>query len=137
VYNEKAESLQIISRIFIDDLEDLLQTRYEKSLKLGKKMESSGASIYIKKYINKKIEVQLDGKPMDVNYIGREYEDDMILLYMEIPKVKSVRKITVKNALLTDLFSEQKNLVHVKYKGNTKSLILTIDKQEDLLIFNN
>jgi len=136
-YNEKAESLQIISRVFIDDLEDLLQTRYEKTLMLGKKQESPKVPHYVEKYLNKKVEVHVDGKLMELKYIGMEYEDDMILLYMEIPKVKSVRQISVKNALLTDMFSEQKNLVHVTYKGNTKSLILNKDKQEDLLIFNN
>ncbi len=136
-YNEKAESLQIISRIFIDDLEDLLQTRYDKALKLGKKQESPEVPSYVKEYLSKKIEILVDGKLLEVNYIGMEYEDDMVLLYMEIPKVKSVHKISVKNALLTDLFSEQKNLVHVTYKGTTKSLILNKAKQEDLLIFNN
>ena len=137
VYNEKSESLQIISRIFIDDLEDLLQTRYDKSIKLGKSSESAMAPDLIKKYLNKKIEVQLDGKLVEVNFLGKEYEDDMLLLYMEIPEVKSFKKISVKNALLTDMFGEQKNLVHVTYKGSTKSLILNKAKQEDLLIFNN
>lgn len=136
-YNEKAESLQIISRLFIDDLEDLLQTRYDKSIRLGKSNESVEAKQYIKKYLTKKIEIQLDGKTVEVNYLGKEYEDDMVLLYLEIPKVSSFKKIEVKNALLTDMFSEQKNLVHVTYKGSTKSLILNKSKQEDVLNFNN
>jgi len=136
-YNEKAESLQIISRLFIDDLEDLLQTRYDKSIRLGKSNESVKAHDYIKKYLSKKIEVQLDGKPVEVKYLGKEYEDDMVLLYLEIPNVSSLKKIEVKNALLTDMFDEQKNLVHVTYKGSTKSLILNKAKQEDVLNFNN
>ncbi len=136
-YNEKAESLQIISRLFIDDLEDLLQTRYDKSIRLGKSNESTEANDYIKKYLTKKMEIQLDGKVVELNYLGKEYEDDMLLLYMEIPKVTSFKKIGLKNALLTDMFSEQKNLVHVTYKGSTKSLILNKSKQEDVLNFNN
>ncbi len=136
-YNEKAESLQIISRLFIDDLEDLLQTRYNKSIRLGKSNESPEVRNYIQKYLHKKIEIQIDGKPVEVKYLGKEYEDDMLLLYLEIPKIKSFKKIAVKNALLTDLFDEQKNLVHVTYKGSTKSLILNKAKQEDVLNFNN
>jgi hypothetical protein len=137
VYNEKSESLQIISRVFIDDLEDLLQTRYDKNIKLGKGNETAMVPDLLKKYLNEKIEVQLDGKLVEVNFLGKEYEDDMLLLYLEIPKVKSFKKITVKNALLTDMFNEQKNLVHVTYKGSTKSLILNKAKQEDMLNFNN
>ncbi|WP_155807239.1 DUF6702 family protein [Gillisia marina] len=109
-YNEKAESLQIISRLFIDDLEDLLQTRYDKSIRLGKSNESTEANDYIKKYLTKKMEILLDGKVVELNYLGKEYEDDMLILYMEIPKVISFKKIGLKNALLTDMFSEQKKL---------------------------
>jgi hypothetical protein len=61
----------------------------------------------------------------------------MLLLYLEIPKITAFKKIEVKNAILTDMFSEQKNLVHVNYKGSTKSLILNKAKQEDVLNFNN
>ena len=134
-YNEKSESLQIISRIFIDDLEDLLQTRYDKELRLGNNNESSSVPAYLKKYLNKKFEIELNGKPVEVKYLGKEYEDDMVLLYFEIPKVSSFSEISIKNALLTDMFSEQKNLVHVTYKGITKSLILNKAKQKDLLKF--
>jgi hypothetical protein len=137
VYNEKSESLQIISRVFIDDLEDLLQTRYDKNIKLGKSNETAMVPDLLKKYLNEKIQVQLDGRLVEVNFLGKEYEDDMLLLYLEIPKIKSFKKITVKNALLTDMFSEQKNLVHVTYKGSTKSLILNKAKQEEMLNFNN
>lgn len=134
-YNEKTQSLQIISRVFIDDLEDLLQTRYDSTMRLGKSNESPEAANYIKTYLKKKIEIQLDGKNVEVNYLGKEYEDDMVLLYLEVPKVTSFKSIEVKNALLTDMFIEQKNLVHVTYKEITKSLIFTKAKQEDLLKF--
>lgn len=136
-YNEKAESLQVISRVFIDDMEELLKTRYDKSLRLGISNESPEAKEYLKKYLSNKIEVKLDGKSVEVKYLGKEYENDMLLLYLEIPKVTSFKKIGLKNAVLTDMFSEQKNLVHVTYKGVTKSAILNKTRQEDLLNFND
>ncbi|MCJ7757868.1 MAG: hypothetical protein MUP24_06935 [Gillisia sp.] len=135
-YNEKAHSLQIISRVFIDDLEKLLQTRYDQSIHLSKNGDSEKVSDYIKKYLGQKMEVELDGKPYKLNYIGKEYENDILLFYLEIPDVPEFKKIGVKNAVLIDMFSEQKNLVHVEYKGETKSLILANGKDEDLLIFS-
>lgn len=135
-YNEMAQSLQIISRVFIDDLEKLLQTRYDQSVHLTKNGDSEKVTDYIKTYLGQKMEVELDGKPYKLNYIGKEYENDMLLFYLEIPDVPEFKKIGIKNAVLIDMFSEQKNLVHVEYKGKTKSLILTNGKDEDLLIFN-
>jgi len=135
-YNEKAHSLQIISRIFIDDFEKLLQTRYDQSIHLSENGDNEKVTDYIKKYLGQKMEVQLDGKPYKLNYIGKEYENDMLLFYLEIPDVPEFKRIGIKNSVLIDMFSEQKNLVHVEYKGETKSLILSNSKDEDLLIFS-
>ena len=135
-YNEKAHSLQIISRVFIDDFEKLLQTRYDQSIHLTKNGDSEKLTDYIKKYLGQKMEVELDGKPYKLNYIGKEYENDLLLFYLEIPDVPEFKKIGIKNAILIDMFNEQKNLVHVEYKGETKSLILTNGKDEDLLFFS-
>jgi hypothetical protein len=135
-YNVKAQSLQIISRVFINDFEKLLQSRYDESIHLKKNGDPEKVSGHIKKYLGQKMEVQLDGKPYKLNYIGKEYENDMLLFYLEIADVPEFKKIGVKNAVLFDMFSEQKNLVHVEYMGETKSLILTNSKVEDLLIFS-
>lgn len=135
-YNQKTQSLQIISRVFIDDLEKLLQKRYDASILLSEKNESKKVTDLLKKYIGQKMEIQVDGKAYKLNYIGKEYENDIALIYLEIPNVPEFKNIRIKNAILTDMFSEQKNLVHVEYKGETKSLILTSGKDEDLIIFS-
>lgn len=135
-YNNKAKSLQIISRVFIDDLEKLLQKRYDASLVLTGKNDSEKVDNYLKKYLDQKIEIRVDGKPYKLNYIGKEYENDLLLIYIEIPDVPEFKEIRIKNAVLTDMFSEQKNLVHVEYKGETKSLILANGRDEDQIIFS-
>lgn len=136
-YNEKAQSLQIISRVFSDDLENLLQKRYDESLRLSEKKNSEKLTGYLNKYLGQRLQVQIDGKPQKLNYLGMEHENDMVLLYLEIPGVPQFKNIRIKNSVLTDLFSDQKNLVHVDYKGEIKSLILTHSKDENLLIFSN
>ncbi|MFO8146328.1 MAG: DUF6702 family protein [Gillisia sp.] len=135
-YNEEVQSLQIISRIFTDDLEALLQERYDPTIKLLSSGDEGAVKANLKKYLGQKFRVQVNGKPYEVNYLGKEYEDDMTLLYLEVPNVSSVKSVKIKNAILTDLFPEQKNLVHVELKGTTKSLILTGERDEDKLIFN-
>lgn len=135
-HNKKAQSLQIISRVFIDDFENLLKMRYNSNLRLGKD-ESSQSDGYIKKYLNQKMEISVDGMPLHLNYIGKEYENDMILFYIEAPNVTSFRNIEVKNSVLMDLFEEQKNLVHVKRNGDTKSLVLASGKERDVLNFGH
>lgn len=134
-YNEKAKSLQIISRVFTDDFENLLKKRYDEKIRLGKNYETAGASDYFGKYLEQKLEIKVDGKPVKINYLGREYDNDMILLYIEVENMEAFSKIEIKNTVLMDLFSEQKNLVHVEFRGKTKSLVLADGKEEDVLNF--
>lgn len=134
-YNEKTGSLQIISRVFIDDFEDLLKKRYDPEVVLGSNFESPNAKEYIKKYTEQKLELNVDGKPVKLNYLGKEYENDMLVLYLEVPQVPQFKKIRVKNTILMDMFEEQKNLIHVAYKNKTKSLILSSGSEEDQLNF--
>lgn len=133
--NEEAESLQIISRVFTDDFENVLKARYDENLRLGKDVETAGAEDLIKKYLTQKIEIAVDGRAASIEYLGKEYENDLTIFYIEVPGVKTPKEVSVKNAVLMDLFEEQKNLVHVKVRGETKSLVLVTGNERDLLKF--
>lgn len=135
-YNEEVQSLQIISRVFTDDLEALLQERYQPSIKLLSSGDEGEVRENLKKYLGQKFRVQVNGESYEVHYLGKEYQDDMTLLYLEVPNVSSIQSVKIKNAVLTDLFPEQRNLVHVEFRGTTKSLILTGERDEEELIFN-
>ena len=124
-YDEDSQSLQIISHVFIDDLERLLKERYSDELYLLKEDEHPDADAFIKKYFQDKINISFDGKERKLNYIGKEYDNDQLLVYLEIAEVKPFRNIHVENAVLTDLFPEQKNVVKIDHKGKVKSLLLS------------
>lgn len=134
-YNKKTKSLQIISRVFTDDFENLLKKRYDKDLRLEAGNETPETSLYIRKYLEQKFQIWIDNKPVQINYLGKEYENDVILLYIEVPEVQDFKKISVKNEVLMDLFREQKNLVHVEHHGEIKSLVLLEGKEEGNLSF--
>ena len=136
-YNEEQRSLQIISHVFTDDMEDLLQTRYNKEIFLTKEEEHSAADQYVQRYFQDKLVISVNGKQRKLNYIGKEYDKDQLLVYLEAEEVEPVKSIAVENAVLTDLFPEQKNVVKVEYKGKIKSLLLMRDNPEGNLNFSN
>ncbi len=124
-YNEEANSLQIISHVFIDDLEKLLKERYREDLYLLKEGEHPQADQFVKKYFKDKLTITVDGKERQLNYLGKEYDKDQLLVYIEVEGVEPFSNIGVKNAVLTDLFPEQKNVIKVAYKKDIKSLLLS------------
>lgn len=134
-HNKEAESLQIISRVFIDDFENVLNLRYGQDLTLDSKAETPGAEAYIKKYLESKLTIKVNGKSAAINYLGKEYENDMLVFYIEAPGVGNVKNILVGNTVLMDMFEEQKNLVHVKVLGKTKSMVLVAGREENTLNF--
>ncbi len=134
-YSEKDQALQITSRIFIDDLDAVLLERYDINGQLATEKESSLADEYIEKYIRTKFRVQIDGNARDFDFIGRKYEDDLIICYLEVPGVilTDQSTITVQNEMLIDLFDEQQNVVHFKIKGKKKSFVLIKESNKGML----
>jgi len=135
-YVEEKESLQIITRIFIDDIEDLLQTRYDKTIILGPKKDSKMIDLYLEKYFNQKFKVKVNGKSLTYNFLGKKYEEDLMICFIEIENLKGLKSIEVTNELLMDMFEEQQNIVHVKKDEDRKSLILEKGKDTGMLKFS-
>lgn len=59
------------------------------------------------------------------------------MLYIEVENVAPFNQIEVSNSILTDLFDDQKNVVHVKIDGVTKSMLLQKENDTERLTFKN
>ncbi|MFX0557356.1 DUF6702 family protein [Maribacter sp. CXY002] len=125
-YSEKDDALQITTRIFLDDLNAVLHERYGIEAKLGTKNETELDREYFEKYLRAKFTVTTNGELKKYNILGKKYDTDMIIFYLEVPKVNlpQLNSITIENELLTDLYDEQQNVVHFKIKGKKKSFVL-------------
>jgi len=134
-YVPQKKSLQIISRVFIDDLEKLLQTRYDDSIELLTEGNAAANNKYIEKYFQDKFQIIIKNKSLPLKFIGKRYEDDMIICYFEAVNVENFKNVTISNLVLTDLFEDQKNLVHFKKEDRTESIMLIKDKPKDTIEF--
>jgi len=134
-YSEKEKALQITSRIFIDDFEAVLLERYAVETNLDTEDESALAAEYIEKYVRTKFIIQIDGEAAVFDFLGTTYEDDLLICYIEVPKVNlsKLKSITIQNDMLTDLYDEQQNVVHLKLKGKKKSFVLIKENNKGML----
>ena len=135
-YVAKKESLQIITKIFIDDVEDVLQERYDSSISIATTKETERDIEYLKKYILQKLKVNVNGKPVKLDYIGREYDIDVANIYIEVTGITELHSIEVKNEILMDFFEEQQNIIHIKTPEMRRSFILEKNNPKDMLNFN-
>ncbi|WP_420321819.1 DUF6702 family protein [Flagellimonas sp.] len=134
-YAEEDAAFQITSRIFIDDLEQVLEERYGIEAKLATEDESKLADEYIKKYFKTKFAISLNDENREYAFLGKRYDNDVVICYLELNNVNfpDVKKITVQNEILTDLFEEQQNIVHIKWKGQKKSFVLIRENNKGML----
>lgn len=126
-FSEKDKSLQVITRIFIDDLEKTLNENYNIESKLSTKNEIKNADEYINKYLTEKFLISINGKKKSFEFIGKEYSDNEAIIYFEFKKVKRIKTITVYNSALTETFDNQQNVIKLKIDSKKKSYILTKD----------
>ena len=134
-YDEEEKAFQITSRIFIDDLESVLNSRYDLDLQLATEQEASDTDTYIGKYLNSKISVEINGSAAEITFLGKEYRNDIALCYLEIVGVEigDLRSIAVENNVLTEVFEEQQNVVHIKIGTKKKSFILVRENNKAML----
>ncbi len=134
-YSERDDALQITTRIFIDDFEELLLQRYGFEAKLATDKESREADEYIEKYLRTKFVIAINGEPQAFDFLGKGYEDDIMICYLEIANIDfpNIKTIALTNEVLTDLFEEQKNLVHFKIKGKKTSFVLIKENNKGML----
>lgn len=135
VYSEKDNAFQITSRIFIDDLEDVLYERYGVQTDLATDNESELADLYIEKYFKAKFAIELNNENAEYSFLGKEYDNDVMICYLELSKVNfsELKSVSIQNEILTDLFEEQQNIVHLKWKGKKRSFVLIRENNKGML----
>ncbi len=137
-YNEKAKSLQIVSRIFIDEMELGVRGQLRQpELDLLEPKNGSTTQIMIQNYLAQHFKIKIDGKPSKQNFLGFEREDVSLVCYIEIENVKKIKTLEVMNDIVTEIHDDQSNLVHVTYKGPVKSVRLNREKTTEIFKFEN
>ena len=134
-YVKDQASVQIISRIFIDDFERLLRERYDEGITLDVPDELSTVDYYTEKYLKEKLSISIDGKIRELTFIGKEYEDDILFVYLEITGIEVINTMEISNEVLFDVYEEQQNVVRTKINDRNKSFILIKENAKGVLNF--
>ncbi|MCG9972283.1 DUF6702 family protein [Christiangramia crocea] len=123
-YDREEQSLQIISRVFIDDFENVLSRRYQQEISLSYEKDLKANKDIISRYLNQKLKITVDGEGQKLKFLGSKFDADQIVLFIESSGVRDFKELRVENLILTDLFDSQKNIVHVKKGKTIESMLL-------------
>ena len=131
-YDKANQALEVVQRIFVDDLEKAVRLHSGKqSLDIG----LEDAKVHIQAYIVDKLHIRVNGKAVSYAYLGHEIEGEALYAYIEIEKVKKLSELEVTSEILTAMYDDQVNLVHVKVDGALRSLKLTSSSSSESLSY--
>lgn len=132
-FAQNKKTIEITSRIFIDDLNKALEKKYKKQFYIGSSKESEQEIQFLKNYFSENFSINVNSKTKSTVYVDKEVEDDVIILYHLVRDVSKINSLEIKNTLLFDFLPEQQHIIHTQVLGKKLSTLLTFDNREELL----
>ena len=132
-YKKESKTIQITMRFFIDDLQETINSTYSKDVELALPNEPEEIDSLIINYVIKKFKVIINANKKAFSFLGKEYNNDEIYIYLEIENIEIINKIEIKNSMLMEIFPEQQNIIKLYINDAKKTFLLTKQKDKDLL----
>ena len=120
-FDKASRTVEISTHVFLDDLEKhlrLLEKNEELDIiELDEKVRDQLLGTY---FINQ-IGLNINGKDFAPNYLGHQIEGEALWAFLEIPGIRKLKILQIKNNILLDLYDDQANLIHFEYEGEVYS----------------
>ncbi len=124
-YFKEKKAVQITARLFIDDLEKALHNKHNKHFYITTKDEIAEANSCIAKYLEEKLKIKINNKIQSIQFLTKEQEENIVICYLKINFKDNIKDLEITNNVLSDVFNEQQNLVHLNINGNKKTILFT------------
>jgi len=128
-YKSEQQALQLTVHTFIDDTEEALRQKMDVEYKFFESKEHMSTDSIFADYLNENLIIKIDGEPKQFYYLGKEQSEDIlgVYSYLEIEGVSAFSEIEIHNAILMDVYEDQKNIINLKVDNKSKAFhILTI-----------
>lgn len=127
-YSSKTKELGIATKFFPDDLEEALRKFTGKKYDIISG-EKKGNGEAINAYFQKHVQVRINEKPRELQFLGYEIDKEVVWVYYNAKKISGLRAIEVISTLMYDYKAEQTNIIHIKIDEKRQSFKLNAPSQ--------
>ena len=120
-YNAKTKTFEISAKFFLDDLENSLNAKYNKTLHFGEEKSKAGLDQALENYFAEYFKLKSNNKFLKINYLGVEEDKESVNIYLESEATEMPKKVETAVSLLYSFFDDQMNIVHIIVNGERKS----------------
>lgn len=120
-HNQKDKTVEISCKIFTDDFEKTLRRYTKEKVDLLNPALRTQMDKLVNGYIQKHLTLQINNKPVTLNYLGFEQQEEGVTSYFEVENIADVKKIKVFDNLLYEYNIQQMGIIHTIVNGTRKS----------------
>lgn len=130
---KEKKMLQITSRLFIDDINEAIEKKYNKKSYLASDKETPEQVELLKKYLSEKFIVKVNNQPKSMIFVSKETEDNVLICYLKIVDVPKITSLEVENSIIMENHFDQQNIIQANFNGSKHSLLLTSESFKGML----
>ncbi len=128
-YSSDKKRLIISLRLFLTDVNEALVFDPDSTeLAFCQPNESENAEPLLIEYLNEFFHVKANGRKLDLNIKNKRLHgegiNEALSVDFEFKQEQPLTSLEIKNAVFTDLFFDQSNIVYVHVDGESESLML-------------
>lgn len=124
--NVKYKELEITARLFIDDIEKAVKKQYDVNLNLNSKKQHPEAKKYLAGYLENKLKISFLKTTPLTKLLDFSFENDVLIAYLKVPYTElNISSITITNNILTEIYSNQQNIMHITVNEKKSSILFT------------
>ena len=120
-HNATDRTLEISCKVFTDDFEKTLRKTYSGTIDLINPRDKALMNKLVSDYVKKHLLLKVDGKPVAMEFIGYEQQEEGIVSYYQVNNMMKVKKLDITDNILYEYKSEQISLLHITVMGTRKS----------------
>lgn len=134
-YNDTSRNFEVAQKLFWDDLESVLSDEYGKKINFLRPEDQNELDIMLKEYLLKHNILIVNGKPVKLDYLGYEVEEEAAWFYFKSEKVNTPKEVAMKNTVFLTQFETQQHVINVYVGKKPKTLMLDRRKDSGKVVF--
>lgn len=133
--DDKEQELEIMIRVFTDDLEQAIRAESKNPELNIMKPAGTTTDKLVWNYMQTRFKITANGEQLNLKYLGHEKDEDVTVFYIQVQPMQKFETISITNSIITELYDDQSNLVNVTSGETTKSLRLMRNNPSGKLSF--
>ena len=125
-YELQTGTLNVTTRLFTSAIEKAIGEKTTNKASFDSKLKS---------YINSKVDIIVNEKPVKVSYYGFQTNEQTTRIYLKVDQINDISSLEIRLALLMDVYDNQQNAIRIDIKNNRKSFTIRKDSEKIKITF--